>query len=232
MDLLIWIQDIPALVLPNLPVLMKGMWVTLKITFCAIVVGIVWGTALAMMRLSHRRYLRIFSKCYVNTFRSIPLLLVLLWFYLAFPMLLKALFHVAPGSDIRLLSAMVAFSLFEASYYSEIIRAGIVSVSRGQYHASLALGMTHLQMMRLIILPQAFRTMIPLLLTQGIILFQDTSLVYVMSLADFFGTSVNIGRTMGGDAEISMLLFVGAVYFVICFSVSSLIRYYRKRITL
>lgn len=122
---------------------------------------------------------------------------------------------------------MVAFSLFEAAYYAEIIRAGIQSVSRGQTSASLALGMTKMQTMRLVVLPQAFRAMIPLLLTQGIVLFQDTSLVYVLSLTDFFRTASNIGERDG--TQIEMVLFAGAVYFVISFGASMLVNYLKRR---
>lgn len=129
--------------------------------------------------------------------------------------------------DIRLISAMVAFSMFEAAYYSEIIRAGIQSISRGQSSAALALGMTHWQSMKLIILPQAFRAMVPLLLTQGIVLFQDTSLVYVLSLADFFRTASTIGERDGTQVE--MILFAGFVYFVISLSASLLVSYLKRR---
>ena len=134
---------------------------------------------------------------------------------------------LSPQTDIRLISAMVAFSMFEAAYYSEIIRAGIQSISRGQSHAALALGMTHWQSMKLIILPQAFRAMVPLLLTQGIVLFQDTSLVYVLSLADFFRTATTIGERDGTQVE--MILFAGLVYFVISLSASLLVTYLKKR---
>ena len=125
---------------------------------------------------------------------------------------------------------MVAFSLFEAAYYSEIIRAGIRSVSKGQMGAANALGMSYAQAMRLIILPQAFRNMVPLLLTQGIILFQDTSLVYVSSLADFFGTAYLVGSRDGRLVE--LLLFSGAVYFLISFSASQLVKHFQKRTSL
>ncbi len=142
--------------------------ITLKITVIAIVVGIVWGTLLAVMRLSSFMPLAWFAfKSYVNVFRSIPLVMVLLWFYLIVPGFLQNVLGLSPKTDIRLISAMVAFSMFEAAYYSEIIRAGIQSISRGQSSAALALGMTHWQSMRLVILPQAFRAMVPLLLTRG-----------------------------------------------------------------
>lgn len=190
-------------------------------------VGIVWGTILAVMRLSSFAPIAWFAKAYVNVFRSIPLVMVLLWFYLIVPGFLQNVLGLSPKTDIRLISAMVAFSMFEAAYYSEIIRAGIQSISRGQSSAALALGMTHWQSMKLIILPQAFRAMVPLLLTQGIVLFQDTSLVYVLSLADFFRTASTIGERDGTQVE--MILFAGAVYFVISLSASLLVSYLKKR---
>ncbi|CCV45446.1 glutamate/aspartate ABC transporter permease GltK [Yersinia enterocolitica] len=212
---------------PSLPYLLQGLAVTAKITLIAIVFGIVWGTVLAVMHLSPVKAISWFATAYVNVFRSIPLVMVLLWFYLVVPSLLQNVLGLSPKTDIRLISAMVAFSLFEAAYYSEIIRAGIQSISRGQSSAALALGMTQSQSMRLVILPQAFRAMVPLLLTQGIVLFQDTSLVYVLSLADFFRTATTIGERDGTQVE--MVLFAGLVYFVISFSASMLVNYLKKR---
>jgi glutamate/aspartate transport system permease protein len=210
-----------------LPFLWQGMKLTLEITVTAVLVGIVWGTVLAMMRLSGSRVLGWFAATYVNVFRSIPLIMVLLWFFLIVPAVMEAIFKVGRPQDTRLTSAMVAFALFEAAYYSEIIRAGIQSVSRGQSSAALALGMTYGQSMRYVILPQAFRNMVPLLLTQGIILFQDTSLVYVSALADFFGAAAKVGDRDGRMVE--LLLFAGAVYFVICYAVSFLVRRYQHK---
>lgn len=204
-----------------LPFLWSGMKITLQITLVAIVFGIAWGTLIAMARLSGIRWLSMLAAGYVNLFRSIPLVMVILWFYLIVPQLLTALFGNTSG-DIRMKSALVAFALFEAAYYAEIIRAGIQSVSRGQIYAAQALGMNYAQSMRLVVLPQAFRNMMPLLLTQAIILFQDTSLVYVIGLADFFGASYKVGDRDGRLIE--LLLFAGAVYFVICFAVSLLVK--------
>src|SRR3984893_8334855 len=209
-----------------LPFLWQGMQRTLEITAVAIVVGIVLGTLIALLRLSRNWILSNLAALYVNGFRSVPLVMVLLWFYLLVPQLINSLIG-HPGFDIRLLSAFVAFALFEASYYAEIIRAGIQSVSGGQVSASLALGMTGGQTMRLIVLPQAFRRMIPLLLPQAIILFQDTSLVYVIGLAEFFGYAYNTGNRDGTLVE--LLLFAGAVYFIICFAVSMLVRVLQRR---
>ena len=210
-----------------LPYLWTGMVMTFKITAVAVIAGIVWGTLLALMRMSPFKPLAWFGASYVNLFRSIPLVMVLLWFFLIVPTLLISLFDIPRSSDTRLVSAMVAFSLFEAAYYSEIIRAGIRSVSKGQMAAAKALGMHYGQAMRLVILPQAFRNMVPLLLTQGIILFQDTSLVYVSSLADFFGVSYQVGSRDGRLVE--LLLFAGAVYFIISFTASLLVKHFQRK---
>ncbi|ALL64090.1 glutamate/aspartate transporter permease GltK [Paraburkholderia caribensis MBA4] len=211
-----------------LPTLWTGAVVTFKITILAIVIGIVWGTVLAIMRLSSFKPFEWFAKIYVTLFRSIPLVMVLLWFFLIVPQLLQNVLGLSADIDIRLASAMVAFSLFEAAYYSEIIRAGIQAVPRGQVNASYALGMSYPQAMRLVVLPQAFRAMVPLLLTQAIVLFQDTSLVYVISLADFFRTATNIGDRDGTNVE--MVLFAGACYFVICVVASSLVKSLQKKV--
>ncbi|WP_272678280.1 glutamate/aspartate ABC transporter permease GltK [Providencia sp. PROV019] len=212
---------------PSMPFLIDGFIVTAKITLTAIVVGILWGTVLAVMRLSTFKPISWFAALYVNTFRSTPLVMVLLWFYLIVPSLLQNVLGLSPKNDIRLISAMIAFSLFEAAYYSEIIRAGIQSISRGQASAALALGMTNMQTMRLVVLPQAFKAMVPLLLTQGIVLFQDSSLVYVLSLTDFFRTATNIGERDGTQVE--MVLFAGLVYFIVSFGASMLVNYLKKR---
>ncbi len=214
--------------LPNaLPTLWSGMQITLQITVLAIFAGIVLGTLLATMRLSGIRWLEYPAKLFVTVFRSFPLVMVLLWFFLLIPQLLQAVLNIPPSADIRLVSAMVAFSLFEAAYYSEIIRAGIQAVPRAQFSAALALGMNYLQAMRLVILPQAFRAMLPLLLTQAIVLFQDTSLVYVIGLADFFRSSANIGDRDGTAVE--MVLFSGLVYFVICGTTSGMVKLLQKQ---
>jgi glutamate/aspartate transport system permease protein len=210
-----------------MPALWAGMLITLQITVLAIVVGIVFGTLLAAMRVSGIRLLEYIARTFVTIFRSFPLVLVLLWFFLLIPQLLQAVLRIPPTTDIRLVSAMVAFSLFEAAYYSEIIRAGIQAVPRAQLNASLALGMSHLQSMKLVILPQAFRAMLPLLLTQAIVLFQDTSLVYVIGLADFFRASANVGDRDGTLVE--MVLFTGLVYFVICGATSGLVLLCQKK---
>jgi glutamate/aspartate transport system permease protein len=212
-----------------LPFLLEGMKITVEITVQAVVIGIVWGTLLAMMRLSPIKPLSWFAAGYVNLFRAVPLVMVLLWFFLIVPKFIETLFNFPPGADLRLSSAMMGFALFESAYYSEIIRAGIQSVPKGQISASYALGMTYAQAMRLVVLPQAFRNMVPLLLTQAIILFQDTSLVYVIGLADFFGAAYKVGDRDGRLVE--LLLFAGLVYFVFCYFASWLVRRIQGRAT-
>ena len=205
-----------------LPFLWAGMLTTLQITVVAVIAGLVWGTLLALLRLSPLRPLRLFAAAYINLFRSLPLVMVLLWFFLIVPALLESLLGIARAADTRLYSAMLAFALFEAAFYAEIMRAGINSVPRGQLAAARALGLSGATTMRLVVLPQALRNMTPLLLTQGIILFQDTSLVYVSALADFFGAAYKVGDRDGRLVE--LLLFAGAVYFVLSFSASLLVR--------
>jgi glutamate/aspartate transport system permease protein len=211
-----------------LPFLGQGLLLSLRITLFAVLTGLVWGTLLAMMRLSGLTLLRGFAAGYVNLFRAVPLVMVLLWFFLIIPKALESLFGLPGGSDMRLASAMAGFALFESAYYAEIIRAGIQSVPRGQFAAASALGLSYPQAMRHIILPQALRNMLPLLLTQAIILFQDTSLVYVSALADFFGAAYKVGDRDGRLVE--LLLFAGAVYFVLCYAASLLVRRLQRRL--
>jgi len=219
-------SSIPA----SLPFLWQGMLVTLQITLVAIVVGILLGTIIAVVRLSKNPILSALAAAYVTLFRSIPLVMVLLWFQLALvPPVVRWLFPKS-NLDLNLLIAFTAFAFFEASYYAEIIRAGIQSISKGQVMAAQALGMTDGAVMRLVILPQAFRRMTPLLLTQAIILFQDSSLVYVIGLADFFGVAKNRADSTGSQVE--FILFAGAVYLILCLTLSTIVRQLQKRIVI
>jgi glutamate/aspartate transport system permease protein len=217
-------------ILSSLPFLWQGMVITLEITLVAIVVGILLGTIIAVVRLSKNSVLSAIAAAYVTLFRSIPLVMVLLWFQLALvPPVVRWLFPKA-NLDLNLIIAFAAFAFFEASYYAEIIRAGIQSIAKGQVMAAQALGMTDRAVMRLVILPQAFRRMIPLLLTQAIILFQDSSLVYVIGLADFFGVAKNRAASTGSQVE--FILFAGAVYLILCLTLSTIVRQLQKRITI
>nr|WP_239688545.1 ABC transporter permease subunit [Aquitalea magnusonii] len=214
-------------IIPALPGLADGMALTLKLLVMAVGGGVVLGTLLALARLSDNALLSRLAKWYVNYFRSIPLLLVISWFYLVVPMVLSWITgDLTPVGAFT--SCLVAFVMFEAAYFSEIVRAGIQSISRGQINAAYALGMTYSQAMRLVILPQAFRKMMPLLLQQSIILFQDTSLVYAVGLMDFLNTARSKGDVVGLPHE--FLLFAGAVYFVISFGASQCVKRLQKRL--
>ena len=188
-----------------------GFVFSIELTVIATLGGILFGTLLALMRLSGKAALMAPATFYVNGMRSVPLVMVILWFYLLIPFLI--------GKPIGAeLSAIITFIAFEAAYFSEIMRAGIQSIPRGQVFAGQALGMTYAQNMRLIVLPQAFRNMLPVLLTQTIILFQDTSLVYAIGAYDLLKGFTNAGKIYGRPEEAYLLAAV--VYFVICFALS------------
>jgi glutamate/aspartate transport system permease protein len=202
---------------------LKGMLFSVELTIIATIGGIVFGTILALMRLSGNKFLELPAVIYVNGMRSIPLVMVILWFFLLIPFLIGR----SIGAE---LSATITFVAFEAAYFSEIMRAGIQSIPRGQVMAGQALGMTYGQNMRLIVLPQAFRNMIPVLLTQTIILFQDTSLVYAIGAYDLLKGFVTAGKIYGRVEEVYIL--AALVYFVICFGLSALVRRLQARIAI
>ncbi|MDO8447320.1 MAG: ABC transporter permease subunit [Rhodoferax sp.] len=208
-----------------------GMSFTLQLTVLAMIGGLVFGTALAMMRLSRFRALSLAAAGYVNLIRSIPLVLVIFWFYFLVPYI--GAWLIGASEPIRVgafSSSLITFILFEAAYYCEIMRAGIQSVPRGQVSAAQALGMNYWQAMANVVLPQAFRNMIPVLLTQTIVLFQDVSLVYVLSITDVVGAASKVAQRDGRLVE--MYLFVALVYFVICFALSLLVKVLQRRVTI
>ena len=209
----------------------EGMTFTLTLTAMAAVGGIVFGTILAMMRLSSHKWLSLPATGYVNLMRSIPLLLVIFWFYFLVPYI--GAWMTGSSRPIQvgaIASSVITFTMFEAAYYSEIMRAGIQSIPRGQVWAGYALGLNYWQTMGQIVLPQAFRNMLPILLTQTIILFQDTSLVYVLSITDFLGAASKVAQRDGRLVE--MYLFVALVYFVISFGLSWLVKHLQNRIAI
>lgn len=197
------------------PFVFKGFVFSIWLTVVATIGGIVFGTVLALMRLSGKAALDIPAAAYVNTMRSIPLVMVLLWFFLLIPF--------AIGRPIGAeLSAIITFIAFEAAYFSEIVRAGIQSIPRGQVNAGYALGMTYGQNMKLVILPQAFRNMLPVFLTQTIILFQDTSLVYAIGAYDMLKGFETAGKNLGRPVEAYLLAAV--LYFLMCMGLSYVVR--------
>ena len=214
-------------IIPAMPGLADGMLMTLKLLLLGVLGGVTLGTLLALMRLSHNPMLARLAGLYVNYFRSIPLLLVITWFYFAVPFILRAI----TGEDTPVgafTSCLVAFVMFEAAYFCEIVRAGIQAIPKGQMGAAQALGMSYGQCMRLVILPQAFRKMTPLLLQQSIILFQDTSLVYTVGLMDFLNAARSRGDILGQAHE--FLIFAGLVYFTLSFAASQAVKFLQKRL--
>jgi glutamate/aspartate transport system permease protein len=200
-----------------------GMAFTLKLTVLAMLGGVALGTLLAMARLSSWRALSLLAATYVNVIRAVPLVLVIFWFYFLVPYI--AAWMVGAAEPVKVgtfLSALITFTLFQAAYYCEIMRGGIQSIPKGQVYAAQALGMNYWQTMSKVVLPQAFRNMLPVLLTQTIVLFQDVSLVYVLSVPDFVGAASKIAQRDGRLVE--MYLFVALIYFLMCSLLSWLVR--------
>src|SRR5438105_2526968 len=211
--------------------LVKGLYFSVLLTMVATVGGVIFGTVLALMRLSGKKPFVVPATIYVTGMRSIPLVMVILWFYLLVPASFYAAFPYRLGENYRSeISAVITFIAFEAAYFSEIMRAGIQSIPRGQVNAGMAVGMTYGQNMKLIILPQAFRNMLPVLLTQTIILFQDTSLVYAIGAYDLLKGFDSAGKNYGRPIESYLLAAV--VYFVICFSLSWFVKRLHKKIAI
>ena len=207
----------------------EGMTFTLTLTAMAMTGGIFFGTLLAMMRLSRYKWLNVPAAAYVNLMRSVPLVLVIFWFYFLVPYI--GAWITGADRPIQVgafYSALVTFTMFEAAYYCEIMRAGIQSIARGQVWSGYALGLNYWQTMGYIVLPQAFRNMVPVLLTQTIILFQDTSLVYVISATDFLGAAAKVANR--DYRLVEMYTFVAVVYFIISFGLSTLVKRLQERI--
>lgn len=204
-----------SVIADSLPFILSGLLFSLKLTLVAMSGGIVLGTLLALARLSGPAWLARAAAAYVNVMRSIPLVLVILWFFLAIPLLTGS----PMGAET---SALITFTVFEAAFYAEIMRAGINSVPKGQTWAAQALGLGRVQTMAFVVLPQAFRAMIPLLLTQTIVLFQDSSLVYAIGAKDLLKAAEVAGKNYNRPVE--MYLFAAGLYFAICFSLSQVVK--------
>lgn len=210
---------------------LEGMTFTLTLTGFAALGGVVLGTVIALMRLSSLPVLPHLAKIYVNLMRSLPLVLVIFWFYFLVPFVGQWITGASRPVQVgAFVSSLITFTLFEAAYFAEIMRAGIQSISKGQHYAARALGLTYSQAMGNVILPQAFRNMLPVLLTQTIVLFQDTSLVYVLSITDFLGAGAKIAQRDGRLVE--MYLFVALVYFLVSFFASYLVRLLQQRVAI
>src|SRR2546429_4297729 len=210
---------------------LDGMTFTLTLTGLAALGGLIFGTLIALMRLSSYKLLGRIAGLYVDLMRSLPLVLAIFWFYFLVPYIGQWL--TGSSRPIRVgafTSSLVTFVMFEAAYFSEIMRAGIQSISKGQPMAAQAPGLTYSHTMRYVVLPQAFRNMLPVLLTQTIVLFQDTSLGYVLAIADFLGAASKVAQRDGRLVE--MYLFAAVVYFSISFAASLLVRRLQSRVAI
>ncbi|HRE19546.1 MAG TPA: ABC transporter permease subunit [Rhabdaerophilum sp.] len=217
------------IILKTLPYLLRdGMSFTLTLTALAALGGLLLGTLLALMRLSTVPGLATFATAYVNLMRSLPLVLVIFWFYFLVPYIGQVILRAERPVEVgAFASALITFTMFEAAYFSEIMRAGIQSIPKGQLSAGYALGLTYRQVMGYIVVPQALRNMLPVILTQTIVLFQDTSLVYVISITDFLGAASKVAQRDGRLIE--MYLFAALVYFLISFMASLLVKRLQAR---
>lgn len=212
-------------------VLIDGLGFTLSLTATATVGGVVLGTILALMRQSSIWPLKKFSELYVDIARSLPLILVIFWIYFLLPFVGQWVLGAARPVQVGArTSAFVTFTMFEAAYFAEIIRSGLRGIRVGQLFAGYSLGMTYFQVTRYVILPQALRNMLPVLATQTIVLFQDSSLVYVLSLTDLLGAASDVAQRDGRLVE--MYVFASVVYFAISFTASQFVRHLQQRVAL
>ena len=220
------------IILRTAPYLFKvGLLFTVKLTVLSTIGAVILGTLLAMMRLSSRKALSAVAGGYVNLLRALPLILIIFWFYFLVPYIVGWLTQAGrPIAVGGFTSALITFTLFEAAYFCEIMRAGIQSIPQGQLGAGYALGLNYRQVMRYIVLPQAFRKMTPILLTQMIVVFQDTSLVYVLSLTDFLGAANNVAQRDGRLVE--MFVFAALVYFLISYAASRSVKVLERRMAI
>ena len=184
---------------------------TLRLAVPAIALGFVLGTAIALARLARARWLSLAAGVYVEFFRGVPLVMVIFWFWFIIPALMGT---TLPEYAV----ALTAFVVFEAAYLAEIVRSGIQSVPRGQIEAATAAGLTHSQMMRHVVLPQALRHMIPALVTQFIVLLKDTSLASIIGYVDLTKAAQIVNNREIRPFE--LYLFIAVIYWLCSFSIS------------
>lgn len=213
------------------PFLLKGLAYTVQLTIVAAIGGTLWGILLALARLSSIKPLSLLAAGYINLMRSVPLLLIIFWFYFLVPVMVQAITGADYPPKIGAeRSAYITFILFEGAYFAEIVRAGIQSIPKGQLGAAYALGLTYPQAMQLVILPQALRNMLPVLLTQTIVLFQDVSLVALLNVTDFVGAAMKIAQR--DSRVVEMYTLVAVVYFVLSFTLSQGVKRLHRRIAI
>lgn len=200
-------------IVPYIPFMLEGIWVTLKFVIMSILIGFVLGTILAICKITNIRWLRWLADAYTSVFRGTPLILQLMIAYLAIPQL--------TGYDISpYMSAILAFGLNSSAYVSEIIRAGIMAVDKGQTEAAEALGVPYRSMMINIILPQALRNILPALMNEFVTLTKESAIVSVIGYLDLMRRAQIVGADIYRSFE--PLLFVGVIYWVMVFILTQL----------
>jgi len=210
------------------PYLLDGLGFSLQLTVSSFAGGLVLGVGLALARHLRVPLLAPLATGYIMVMRAIPLIMVLFWFFFLMPMVLMWTTGAPRPVPVGpVYTAFITFAMFEAAYYAEIIRTGLNAIPKGQYEACRALSMSTAKTYWLVILPQVLRSVSPILLTQTIILFQDTSLVYVLSITDMLGAASKIAQR--DSRLVEMYLTVAATYLVICVAASQAVAYLRKR---
>jgi glutamate/aspartate transport system permease protein len=206
-------------IIANFPLLMSGLAKSVQLTVVSILFSVPLGCIIAIGRLSHRRWLSGACTAFVNVLRSNPLILILFWFYFLVPLI--------TGRNVNdLTSIIAAFIVFFAAYFAEIVRSGIQSVGARQIQAGLSSGLTYAQTMRHIVLPQAIRAMLPALITQCIVVFQGTTVVYVIGYSELLHTAASIAERTVRPVE--LYVTVAFIYFIVCYSASRIARHFEK----
>ncbi|UPG71054.1 amino acid ABC transporter permease [Roseomonas gilardii subsp. gilardii] len=199
---------------------LQGLGVTIAFTVGIVLIGLAVGLVAGLGRLAPYAVIRWIAQAYIEVFRCTPVLVQLVWFYYALPIL--------SGIDMSATSAAVlALSLYGGAFYAEIIRGGIVSIDAGQREAAEALGMTPGQSMRRIILPQAIKRMVPPLMNQSIIQFKNTSLVSVLAVPDLLYQGQAIAHDTYRPLETYSL--VAVIYFAVLFPLTLLVQHLERR---
>ena len=205
----------------NLPFLMDGLLMSFQLAAITTVFSLFLACFIAIGRISRRRWIRYPSATFVNILRSNPLILIVFWFFFLVPLL--------TGKNIgEFYSVLVAFVIFFSAYFTEIVRSGLQSVGSNQIKAALSTGLSYSQAMRLIVLPQALRHVLPALVTECVIVFQGTTIAYVIGLREFLHSTILVTERTVRPVE--LYLFAALVYFVICFAGSTLARRLEKKV--
>ncbi|WP_296334286.1 amino acid ABC transporter permease [Veillonella sp. LMAG:2] len=209
-----------SLIWDNIPILLQGAVITIQITVMAVGCGFFIGMIAALANLSRFTIVRLLVKCYVELFRGTPLLVQIFMIYFALPMVI--------GQSINpYVAAVTACSINSGAYVSEIFRAGIQSIDKGQMEAGRSLGLTWAQTMRYIVMPQAFKAIIPPLGNEFIAMMKDTSLVSVIGFEELTRRGqLIIARTYG---SFEIWTAVAIIYLIMTLSISQLVAFLERR---